>query len=276
MKQTIFVKSEKRGAKYATLTAYDALTSRILERAGVDIILVGDSVGMVLLGYPNTACVVMEEMLHHAKAVRRGAPKSYILGDLPKKGIQKGPRQALLSAQRFLDEAKMDGVKLEWGKDCLKSTELMVKHKISVQGHVGLTPQAVKNSAGFKLQGKTFRDAVKILNQARDFESAGASLLLLECIPWQLGKMITDSVKIPTIGIGAGPYCDGQVLVFQDLVGMFDRFKPRFVRRYSQSGAEAKKAATAYIKDVRENRFPGFGESFDMNAAEFKKLREIF
>ena len=273
LKNTFFKKSIKRGTKYVMLTAYDALTSRVLEAAGVDFILVGDSVGMVLLGYPNTSCVTMDEMIHHAKAVRRGAPKSCVVGDLPKKGVEKGPKQALLSAKRFRDEAKINVVKIEWGKDCLRSTESIVRQKIAVQGHVGLTPQAVKNATGFRLQGKTAVTALKIFKQAKAFESAGASLLLLECIPWQLAKLIQENVSIPTIGIGAGPYCDGQVLVFQDLIGMFDQFKPKFVRRYAETSAEVKKAVVGYARDVRQNRFPGLGESFSLDGAEFEKLR---
>ncbi len=250
------------------LTAYDALTSRILEEAKVDFILVGDSVGMVLLGYPNTGSVTMEEMLHHAKAVRRGAPKSFIIGDLPKKGVEKGPRHALESAKKFFHDARLDAVKIECSLDSLKATELIVKTGIMVQGHIGLTPQKVKKAADFKLQGRSASAAQKILRQARAFEAAGASLLLLECIPWELAKVISDSVKIPTIGIGAGPCCDGQVLVFHDLVGMFDSFKPKFVKKYAEIGVEIKKAVADYVRDVREGHFPGIAQSFSMDARE--------
>jgi 3-methyl-2-oxobutanoate hydroxymethyltransferase len=259
--------------RYSMVTAYDALTSRFLEEAGVDIILVGDSVGMVLLGYPNTAAVTMEEMLHHAKAVRRGAPKSFVIGDLPKKGVSAGSQQALRSAQRFLGEAKMDGVKIEWGKHALKSTELMVKKKIWVQGHVGLTPQACRDISEFKLQGKTASAAYEIYHQAKMFESAGAKMLLLECIPLELARIITESVKIPTIGIGAGAFCNGQVLVFQDLLGLFDGFKPRFVRRYAELGLETRKILKQFKSDVSFARFPRRDESFSMPAADFEELK---
>ncbi len=271
MKPKTFQKSEKFGRKYAMLTAYDALTSRLLEAAGVDFILVGDSVGMVLLGYPSTTLVTMEEMMHHAKAARRGAPKTFMIGDLPKKGIDKGPRQALESAKRFAGEAGMDAVKIEWNKNCLKATELVVKNGVPVQGHVGLTPQAVK-AGEFKVQGKTALQAEKILKQAKAFEQAGASLLVLECIPWEVAKVITDQVTVPTIGIGAGPYCDGQVLVYQDLVGAFDSFKPKFVKRYAETAALSKKAVHDYIQEVRQGRFPGFGQSFTMDPAELATL----
>ncbi len=275
MKTKTFQKSDARGAKYAMLTAYDALTSGILEGAGVDFILVGDSVGMVLLGYPNTAMVTMDEMLHHSKAVRRGAPKSFILGDLPKKGIVKGPAQTLASARRFVAEASLDGVKLEWSKDCLMSTELMVRHKILVQGHVGLTPQAVKNKSGFKVQGKDASSALEIIRQAKAFEDAGASLLLMECVPWEVAQIITNSLRIPTIGIGAGPYCDGQVLVFHDLIGMFQGYTPKFVKHYAETGIASQKAAAGYVRDVRAGRFPGLDQSFRMDAAQLAKLREL-
>lgn len=275
MKPKTFQKSEKLGRKYAMLTAYDALTSRVLEAAGVDFILVGDSVGMVLLGYPSTAPVTMDEMVHHAKAARRGAPKTFMIGDLPKKGVEKGPRQALESALRFTGEASLDAVKIEWSKDCLKATELLVKNKVPVQGHVGLTPQSVKGGE-FRLQGKNASSAEKILKQAQSFERAGASLLLVECVPWELGKIITDHVTVPTIGIGAGPYCDGQVLVYQDLIGAFDAFKPKFVKRYAETAAGAKKAVSDYLHEVRQGRFPGFGQSFAMDPAELETLRKKF
>lgn len=265
----------KIGSKrYTMVTAYDALTSQLLEEVGVDFILVGDSLGMVLLGYPNTACVTMEEMLHHAKAVRRGAPKSFVIGDLPKKGVSGGPRQALLSAQKFTSEAGMDGVKIEWGKHALSSVELMARKKIFVQGHVGLTPQACKDASEFRLQGKTVKNAYEIYRQAKAFESAGAKMLLLECIPAELAQMIRSAVKIPTIGIGAGPFCDGQVLVFQDLVGFFDGFKPRFVRRYTELAAQARKALRNFTQDVRGGRFPSKKESFLMEKSVLKQLSD--
>ena len=166
----------------------------------------------------------------------------------------------------------MNAVKIEWRKDCLQATELMARHKIPVQGHVGLTPQAAKNKAGFKMQGKDSSSAEKIFKQALAFEKAGASSLLLEYIPWELGKMITDAVKLPVIGIGAGPYCDGQVLVFQDLIGLFDSFKPKFVKRYAETAGTIKQAVAGYIQDVRRGAFPGFSHSFSMDSGELKKL----
>ena len=272
MKKRVFPKSSPHG-KYSMLTAYDALTSGILEVSGVDIILVGDTLGMVLLGYPNTAQVTMEEMIHHAKAVRRGAPKSFILGDLPKKGVEKGSQQALASARQFL-KAGMNGVKMEWRKDCLKSAELLVKNKIFVQGHVGLTPQDAKDKSDFRVRGKDAKSALEIFKQAKALEAAGVAMLLLECVPWELGRLITEAVKIPTIGIGAGSYCDGQVLVFHDLIGMFEDFTPKFVKHYAEAAPLFKKAVANYIRDVRESRFPAAAQSFKMDAAELEKLKQ--
>lgn len=272
MKTKRFSKSGPGRRKYAMITAYDALTARSLEAAGVDFILVGDSLGMVLLGYPTTSHVTMDEMIHHAKAVRRGAPKSFILGDLPRKGVEKGAVQALRSARRFRDEAGCDAVKIEWGKDCLRATELIVKAGIPVQGHVGLTPQDVRKPGDYRVKGRTAVEARVILEQAKAFEDAGASLLLMECVPTELAKLVTERSKAPVIGIGAGPYCDGQVLVFQDLVGLFDQFQPRFVKRFAETGVAVKKAVADYLRDVRAGRFPDSAHSFKMDPRELEAL----
>lgn len=250
------------------ITAYDAPTAAMLEAAGTDFILVGDSLGMVLLGYPNTAQVTMDEMIHHAKAVRRGAPKSWVIADLPLKGIQKGPQQTLKSALRFIREAGADIVKIEWGTHCLESVSLMARKGIAVQAHVGLTPQKAKSQKDFKVQGVSAKDAEQIFKQSLALEKAGASLLLLECVPWPLAQKIAENLKIPVIGIGAGSFCDGQVLVFHDLVGLFEGFKPRFVRRYASGAETFRKGIQNYLGDVRLHKFPVPAESFGMDPHE--------
>lgn len=256
------------------LTAYDASTAEILEAAGVDIILVGDSLAMVVLGYSSTAEVTMDEMIHHAKAVRRGAKKSFIIGDLPLKAIEKGPQQALVSAHRFIHEAGCDAVKLEWSDSALAIAELLVKEGIPTMGHVGLTPQTVTGPDGFRVQGAEVESAVEIYRAALAFEEKKVFSVLLECVPAPLAKKITDDLKVPTIGIGAGKDCDGQVLVYHDVVGLFTKFEPRFVKRYADIHKTARRAVEKYIKDVRGKSFPSKAHAYAMKKevlASFKK-----
>jgi 3-methyl-2-oxobutanoate hydroxymethyltransferase len=255
------------------LTAYDAPTAELLESSGVDLILVGDSLGMVLLGYPSTTFVTVEEMLHHAKAVRRGAKKSFIIGDLPLKGIEKGPRQALETARRFLKEGGCDAVKLEWGSRALETAALFRKSRIPLMGHAGLTPQTASRFGGFRVQGQDAQSALTVAKEAELFERLGAFSVLLECVPVPVAKAITERLSVPTIGIGAGPYCDGQVLVFQDLVGIFKKFTPRFVKRYARLDELMRKAVRTYAREVREGRFPGKAHGFSMKKEEFAKFK---
>ncbi len=255
--------------KLCLLTAYDAPTAALLEACGIDMILVGDSLGMVVLGYPSTLPVTMDEMIHHAKAVRRGAPKSFIIGDLPLKGIEKGPRQALLSSKRFIKEAGCDAVKLEWGPHALQTIGILRKNKIRVMGHVGLTPQTVKK---FKVQGLDAASALKIWRQARDFERHGAEWLVLECVPAALAEFITKNLKTPTLGIGAGPHCGGQVLVFQDMVGIFKKFLPKHVKRYMDLDTPMRKAVKRFAREVKSGVFPSKKQQFGMPKTEFEKF----
>ena len=256
------------------LTAYDAPTAELLESAGIDLILVGDSLGMVLLGYPSTTNVTMDEMIHHAKAVRRGAPRSLIIGDLPLKGVEKGPGQALASARRFIEEAHLDAVKLEWSQNAMQTTELFVKHRIPVMGHAGLTPQTADKNNGFTVQGREASSALKIFEAARAFETKGAFSVLLECVPRPVAQIITKSLRVPTIGIGAGPHCDGQVLVFHDLVGIFKKFRPRFVKRYANLDRAMRRAVELYKRDVLAGKFPRNAQSFLMRKEELAMFLE--
>ena len=213
----------------------------------------------------------MDEMVHHLKAVRRGAKKSFVIGDLPLKGVEKGPLQVLRSAKRFMEEAGADAVKLEWqGADTIEVLKLLSHAKIPVMGHVGLTPQTVSKKEGFGMRGKEASTAFQIVKQALLFETGGAFSVLIECVPNEVAKAITDRLKIPTIGIGAGFFCDGQVLVFHDLVGLFMKFKPHFVKRYANLYGEMEKAVGGYLKDVRARRFPGKENGFTMKPDELK------
>lgn len=257
------------------LTAYDTPTAGLLEKSGIDLILVGDSLGMVLLGYSTTAEVTMDEMIHHAKAVRRGAPNSFIVGDLPYKGIRKGPKQTLDSARRFIHESGMNAVKLEWSKDAIKSTRLLVRHHIPVMGHVGLTPQSIKRNTRFRVQGQDAESALNIVENAMAFEKSGVFSMVLECVPSPVGKAITKKLSVPTFGIGAGPDCDGQVLVFHDLVGIFNKFKPRFVKRYADLDGQMNQAVLKFRRDVLSGGFPNKTHSFSMNKEEKKLFMKV-
>lgn len=271
-----FIQAKKQKKKQVMLTAYDTPTAELLERAGIDLILVGDSLGMVVLGYPSTAMVTMDEMIHHAKAVRRGAPNSFIIGDLPLKGVEKGPKQTLVSARRFIKEAGLDAVKLEWSKEAVRTTELLTKNGIPVMGHIGLTPQTVKKNDGFKVQGRDAASAMKILGTAKRLEEKKVFAVLLECVPSPVGKVITENLSVPTIGIGAGPYCDGQVLVFHDLVGIFKKFKTHFVKRYANLDSQIEKAVRRYKRDVLTGNFPDKAHSFSMKPKEKELFLKAF
>ncbi len=264
------LKKYKNRRKTVMVTAYDAVTSGLLERAGVDMILVGDSLGMVVLGYDSTLPVTIDEMVHHAKAVRRGAPRSFIIGDLPYQSVQKGASHALKAAKRFCVEGKVDAVKVEWRRDAIEITRKLVKAGIPVMGHVGLTPQSAHREGGYGVRGKAASAALAIYAQAKAFEKAGAFAVLFECIPDKIAAYITKNLKVPTIGIGAGVSCDGQVLVFHDLVGLFDRFRPKFVRAYVETSRVMEKAVKSFSSDVRRRRFPTNTHSFKMAPAEWQ------
>ena len=256
--------------KWVMLTAYDAPTATLFHASGVDFLLVGDSVGMVLLGYPDTRPVTMDEMVHHAAAVRRGAPDAFVIGDLPLKGVERGPKQALESAQRFIRDGRVDAVKIEWNKDALAACERFKSAKIPFMGHTGLTPQQAAFEGGFRVHGKTAPEAKEILRQAEAFEKAGAFAVLLECVPSVVAEAVTKRLKIPTIGIGAGSACSGQVLVWTDLAGLYVKMEPRFVRRYTDLDPFLASAVREYVDDVRNGRFPSHQESFFMVESERK------
>ena len=263
------------GEKIAMLTAYDYPTARLLDEAGVPIILVGDSLGMVVLGYSSTLPVTMADMLHHVSAVVRGTQRTHVVADMPFMSYQAGPEDALRNAGRFLQEAGAQSVKLEGGVSVAETVRRLVEAGIPVMGHIGLTPQSVNQFGGYKLQGKTPAAAVKLLNDAVALEKAGAYAMVLETIPAPLGKLVSERVSIPTIGIGAGPYCDGQVQVLHDMLGLFGDFVPKHAKQYAHLAEEIGRAAREYLTEVQEGRFPTERESFMMGPEGEAALAEL-
>ncbi len=254
-------KMKEKGRKVVMLTAYDWLLAGLLEEAGVDILLVGDSAGMVVHGFPDTLPVTMDLMLAHTAAVARAARSAMVVADMPFLSYQVNPDEALRNAGRFLQEAGADGVKLEGGKRVAGLVERLVEAGIPVMGHLGLTPQSVKTT-GYSLQGGTEDEAGRLLEEARVLEEAGIFSLVLEKVPASLAEKAASELKVPVIGIGAGPSCDGQVLVTQDMLGLFPTFKPKFVRRYAELGNQILDAVKRFARDVRSGDFPGPKESF--------------
>ncbi len=266
---------KRRGEPITMLTAYDYPTAVAVDRAGIDVILVGDSLGMVVLGYENTLPVTMEDMLHHCKAVARGARYAFLVGDMPFMSYQVSVEEAVRNAGRFLQEAGMDAVKLEGGRERVETVRAIVAAGIPVMGHIGLTPQRVHQLGGFRAQGKTAAAAKQLVEDALALQEAGVFALVLESVPERLAALITERLRIPTIGIGAGPHCDGQVLVLHDLLGLFDRFTPRFVKQYAQLHAVIHEALTAYRDEVMQRRFPGPEHSVAMKEEEWAALLEM-
>lgn len=252
------------GEKITVLTAYDASFARLLDDTGIDVILVGDSLGMVLLGYESTVPVTMEEMLHHARAVKHGVQRALLVGDMPFMSYQVSVPEAISNAGRFLKEAGCDAVKLEGGLEVCDTVRALVGAGVPVMGHIGLTPQTASQLGGYKVQGKDLDSARKLLRSARALEEAGAFSLVLECIPEELAQVITAALSIPTIGIGAGRFCDGQVLVTHDLLGMFEKFVPSFVKTYVNLAPQIREAVTSFRDEVKSGAFPDVGRSFNM------------
>lgn len=262
-----------KGEKISVLTAYDASFARLLAEAGIDILLVGDSLGMVMLGYDSTVPVTMEEMLHHAKAVRRGAPDSLVVGDMPFMSYQVSTPEAIHNAGRFMKEAGCDAVKLEGGSEVCPTVRAMVRAGIPVMGHIGLTPQTAGVLGGFKVQGKDLESARRQLASAKDLEEAGAFAVVLECMPAPLARAISETIAIPTIGIGAGVGCDGQVLVIHDMLGMFEKFFPSFVKKYAELAPAIKEAVQTYNREVKSGAYPDEAHSFAMGVSMEEVLK---
>jgi len=249
--------------KITVLTAYDYLTASILDEVGIEVILVGDSVGMVFSGYETTLPVTMEEILYHTRAVARGVKRGLIVGDMPFLSFQTGLSVAIRNAGRFL-QAGAEAVKLEGGYSIAQTIKALVEIGIPVMGHLGLTPQSIHQFGGYQVQAKTRESAQRLLEEAKLLEEVGCFSLVLEKIPWQVAKKVTESLSIPTIGIGAGPYCDGQVLVIDDALGRFEKFVPKFVKRYAQLAEIMRKACAQYKEEVKRGLFPSLEHSFSL------------
>jgi 3-methyl-2-oxobutanoate hydroxymethyltransferase len=263
---------KKRGEPITMLTAYDYPTALVLDRVGVDAILVGDSLGMVVLGYENTLSVTMEDMLHHCKAVARGARFAHLIGDMPFMSYQISTAEAVRNAGRFLQEAGMDSVKLEGGRAVAAAIEGIVAAGIPVIGHLGLTPQSIHKLGGYKVQGNSAAAARRLVEDAHVLENSGCYAVILEAIPDRVTEVISQRLHIPVIGIGAGAACAGQVLVSNDLLGSFDRFTPKFAKKYADLRAVMEQAFRAYVDDVTARRFPTPEQSYHMSDEEFETL----
>ncbi|QAT17063.1 3-methyl-2-oxobutanoate hydroxymethyltransferase [Candidatus Velamenicoccus archaeovorus] len=259
--------------KITMLTAYDYPMAHAIESAGIDMILVGDSVANVVLGLESTKDMTMDQMIYHACAVRRGAPHTFVIGDMPFEAYQKDAARSAGNAARFVHEAGCDAVKLEWFDCALEAAESVIRSGIPVMGHVGLTPQTADKLGGFKVQGKDASAARALIRQALDFEKVGCFAVLLECVPDRVARLVTETLSVPTIGIGAGPSCDGQVLVTHDMLGLFERYKPRFVKAYARMNQDMIKAFEVFKDEVRDGKFPADEHIFKIKEEEFKNIR---
>ncbi|MBI5666226.1 MAG: 3-methyl-2-oxobutanoate hydroxymethyltransferase [Nitrospirae bacterium] len=257
-----FLKKKKEGRKITMLTAYDYPFASIVDEAGIDVILVGDSLGMVVQGLENTLPVTMDEMIYHTKMVTRAVKNAMVIGDMPFMSYQTGIEDALRNAGRFLKEGGAAAIKMEGGAEIVDHIRAMTRSDIPVMAHIGLTPQSIHRMGGYKVQGRTEEAANKLIEEAHIVEDAGAFSLILEAIPMNLAKRISEELSIPTIGIGAGPHCDGQVLVLHDVIGLFDRFVPKFVKKYSHVKEDALKAVKAYRDEIEQGIFPSEEQSF--------------
>ncbi|MCD6271438.1 MAG: 3-methyl-2-oxobutanoate hydroxymethyltransferase [Deltaproteobacteria bacterium] len=260
------------GSMITSLTAYDYPWALLIDKAGIDIILVGDSLGMVVLGYEDTVAVTMNEMVHHTRAVSRAVKRSLVVGDMPFGSYNSSFEKAVENATRLIKEGGADSVKLEGGKNMAPVVETIVKAGIPVQGHIGLTPQTVSALGGYKAQGKSAEAARALIEDARALENAGCFSIVLEAVTAQIARMVTGAVSIPTIGIGSGIHCDGQVLVTHDMVGLFDRFTPKFVKQYAKINESINQAIISYKEDVEKRRFPGEKHAFNIKADELEKV----
>lgn len=257
-----FRQKKENGEKILALTAYDAPTAKLAEECGIDLILVGDSLGMALLGYKSTIPVTIEQSLHHCAAVTRGAKFAFVVGDMPFMTYHPSIKTAMVNAARYIQEAGVDGVKLEGGRTIAKTVDKLVQAGVPVMGHIGLLPQSVLTQGGYRIAGKTNEDEQRLIDDAKALEDAGAFCVVLECMPAELAARITESVRIPTIGIGAGPKCDGQVQVVNDILGLFTDFVPKHAKRYANLSEEIKKAFASYASEVKSGKFPGKENSF--------------
>lgn len=274
MKNTVstFREQKANNDKITMLTAYDYSTAKLMDQAGINGILVGDSVGMVVLGYEDTLPVTMEDMIHHTAAVTRGAKDALVVGDMPFMSYQVSVEEAVRNAGRLMKEGGCQAVKLEGGAAVCPQIKAITEASIPVMAHIGLTPQSVNAFGGFKVQGKSEEGAKKLIEEAKAVEEAGAFAVVLECVPAKLAEIISHSINIPTIGIGAGAGCDGQILVYQDMLGMFSDFTPKFVKKFAEVGEVMKDAFKAYIEETKQGSFPAPEHTFKISEDVINKL----
>ncbi len=270
------IRNRKNDTPIAELTAYDYPWAKVADTAGIDVVLVGDSLGMVVLGYPDTVSVTMDEMIHHTKAVVRGVERALVVTDMPFGSYNSSIPAAIDNATRILKEGRADAVKVEGGVSMAATVAAIVNAGIPVQGHIGLTPQTATSLGGFKVQGKSAQAAKQLLDDAKALEDAGCFSIVLEAIPAPLAQKITEAISIPTIGIGAGADCDGQVLVIHDLVGLYDRFTPKFVKQYTKINEPILEALRQYKAEVENRSFPTEAHSFTMKSEELDKLLRLY
>mgnify|MGYP001172825112 FL=1 len=270
-----FRESKRTGRKITMLTAYDYPTAKIIDQSGIDAILVGDSLGMVVLGYEDTTRVTMEDMVHHTKAVVRGAKRAMVVADMPFLSYHMGIYESVRNAGRLVNEAGCKAIKLEGGEEVVEDIKAIIRAGIPVMGHLGYTPQSINVFGGHKAQGKTFETAKKIYRDALLLQEAGVFAIVLECVPYKLAKFITEKLEIPTIGIGSGAMCDGQVLVIHDIIGMFRDFVPRHTKRYADVGEVLENSVKSYIKDITEGVFPTEKNSFTVEDEVIEALEKI-
>jgi len=270
------IEKKKQGEKIVTITSYDYSFAKIVDDCGIDLILVGDSLSMVVLGYKNTLSVTMDEMIHHTKAVVRGVSNSMVVGDMPFLSYKIGIKEAVKNAGRFIQEGGAEAVKVEGGAKICQTIKAMIDADIQVMGHIGLTPQAVYRFGGFLVQGKTVESAKKLIIDAKKLEKTGVFSIVLESVPWQIAKLITKSVDIPTIGIGAGPYCDGQILVINDMLGLFTDFKPKFLKYFGNIGTSVREAINNYKSEVEGGVFPDAEHSYEFPTEDLNEIESWF
>ena len=274
MKNTVvsFRNAKETGKKLSMVTGYDYTTARIIDETGVEAILVGDSLGMVCLGYDSTLSVTLEDIIHHGKAVMRGVKETLVILDMPFMSYHNTIPEAVTNAGRLIKETGAHAVKLEGGADMVDKVKAIVKAQIPVMGHLGLTPQSVNVFGGFKVQGKSENEAKQMIKDAKALEEAGVFAIVLECVPEKLAKIVSESVSVPTIGIGSGNVCDGQVLVIQDMLNMYGDFKPKFVKTFADVGKVMREGLEAYVKEVREGTFPAKEHTFGIKDEVLEKL----
>ncbi|MBA7596773.1 MAG: 3-methyl-2-oxobutanoate hydroxymethyltransferase [Promethearchaeota archaeon] len=270
------LEKKKKSEKIVTITSYDYSFAKIVDDSDIDLILVGDSLSMVMLGYKNTLSVTMDEMIHHTKAVSRGVSNALIVGDMPFLSYKIDPNEAIKNAGRFIQEGGAEAVKVEGGTEICPTINAMINADIQVMGHIGLTPQAIYEFGGFLVQGKTIEAAKKLILDAKNLEESGVFSIVLESIPWQIAKLITSSVNVPTIGIGAGPYCDGQILVIHDMLGIFTDIKPKFLKYFGNIGESIRLALKNYKDEVINGIYPDREHSYEFPQQELNKINKWF